>query len=1533
MADNSRRPVVLGAFAANLPGSYLERIPNVQLEERALSETLGPCELIGWKPLPAADAGSIFDAFRELRNRICIFHFAGHANQFGLVLETCERSDGTLATEGLSTLLESQQELQFVFLNGCGTEEHFNRVHQAGVKVIVGTTEDYDDASALRFAESFYKSLVSGASLRESFDEAVAELGANSRSAWTISGGKQDQNWKLLDATDDPYYGLPPIPGELGPSSVSAPYRGLLPFKREDVSAFFGRATEIRSLFDLIDSSSTKLILCYGQSGVGKSSLLRSGLIPRLEADGRRVIYTTRNRAQGLCRLIPHKHLESCDSHGTEPNQVTIIVDQIEEVFTRPRQGDKDELGEFFSRIAAYLEEADNSQQDITVILSFRKEWLSEIESSLMQQCLHVAAQSKVFLQRLSRKGIMDAVDLSAPLRNRFKLKIDPDLSETIAAALLSDPDAPVAPTLQLLLCTMWNRAAKISPSSPHLSMDLYQSIRRHGLQLRDFFDNALESARERIPKQVDSGLMLDVLLYHTSSQRYSEQHSIDSLLSSYAHCRDHVKAVVRFCRDPPFNLLVDAVGEVLPDGSCRLVHDTLAPIVAQRCRESDTPGQRARRILDAKSADWREEGLFQAGRSRPLLDANDLKCVNDGRFGTQSWDGAEIKLVNASKEAARKRRLIVNTLKLAGCILVGAIVTLAWRVGVLNLSLSSSVSELSSTIGERDRAIRDGELKVADIQTQRARVARDQRGESILSGHYFLQAAGIAERLQENQRLKLSLFAKQRLLIPDRCFPLKGAGPEEVKVVLQGTNLLSRSRDGGIEIYEFSTGTIRASIPEAKAKGARIISNSRILTWGFDEVNVWPLRGGKALNTFPHFRVVGAKVLPGGDALLTWGNQSAKLWNLQPDSDPIPRAVFRHGRWIQGVVYLGDRAQLVTWGGDGAKLWPVTDGSPTPTLTMPHVAPEGARYLADGHQVLIWGGEEMATLWSLDEQERKDFPHNGLVKGADVLANGKLLTWSEEGTVEIWAQSGSQVDLRFNHGPHLAGVKIVSDGKELLTWGGLVARLWSISGHKPPKEFEHDAAVESVEALPIHRELLTWSRDGTARVWSMDSGKPRSIFNHGADFAGAIRNRDKLVTWGDQGWVRIWPMERSNTLVHNRAVEEAYLLLSQKEILTRAGNTARVWAIANGDSSRFSHNAHILGAIELGSRRHLLTWAVGDTSRIWSIAGGVGIGTIADHKVLGAEVLPGESEFLTWGTDGTIRKRSNLNGKSSLLFELKLGAPVDGAKVISAGKKLLAWNSDVAKVWPLSGGEPVTFMPGFEISGVDELSGGTHLFIFGHTEAEIWPVVGGEPTSRIDSYYEKGLEGAEVFDDGGQILTFGSGIMIWSVSHGDITSTFESRDYGRAKVSSDGKRVLVWSSDSVRVYSTRTKNVVALPIKNDSQIRGAAFVPGGDLVLTWNTEGTLRIWPDSGTQDGAVVSLHHSGPVNGVTFFDGGTKLLSWSDDGSARIWDVSADYQTSVEEQTRAFKFRTATTLDSLGRVRDLSAEEWDEMKPPPN
>jgi WD40 repeat protein len=73
--------------------------------------------------------------------------------------------------------------------------------------------------------------------------------------------------------------------------------------------------------------------------------------------------------------------------------------------------------------------------------------------------------------------------------------------------------------------------------------------------------------------------------------------------------------------------------------------------------------------------------------------------------------------------------------------------------------------------------------------------------------------------------------------------------------------------------------------------------------------------------------------------------------------------------------------------------------------------------------------------------------------------------------------------------------------------------------------------------------------------------------------------------------------------------------------------------------------------------------------------------------------------------------------------------------------------------------------------------------------------------------------------------------------------------------------------------------------------VNGVAFSPGGKLLASADSDGTVRLWdPRTGQPVGAPIQASgRLSSVNGVAFSPDGKLLATAGSDGTARLWQVS--------------------------------------------
>lgn len=176
------KPVIFLAFA-NDHSSYLqalkkERISIPQELQPLVDERL--CELV---VEPDATVDDVFRVFNQFKDRIAIFHYAGHSEAEGLHLETEGIVNQLANATGLAQLFGLQQNLQLVFLNGCANNAQVNLLQQQGVKNIIATNTLINDDAAVNFASAFYQAIGSKTTLETAFANAEAYMQTTSGSS------------------------------------------------------------------------------------------------------------------------------------------------------------------------------------------------------------------------------------------------------------------------------------------------------------------------------------------------------------------------------------------------------------------------------------------------------------------------------------------------------------------------------------------------------------------------------------------------------------------------------------------------------------------------------------------------------------------------------------------------------------------------------------------------------------------------------------------------------------------------------------------------------------------------------------------------------------------------------------------------------------------------------------------------------------------------------------------------------------------------------------------------------------------------------------------------------------------------------------------------------------------------------------------------------------------------------------------------------------------------------------------------------
>jgi len=228
------------------------------------------------------------------------------------------------------------------------------------------------------------------------------------------------------------------MPGVQRPS----PYQGLIPYDEEDAQYFFGREKETRII--VANLFAAPLTLLYGTSGVGKSSVLRAGVIPQLRKyDDLIVIFFTlwqgdsilllKDAVRATCPDVPlspsislAEYLTTCSAYYNR--RIFIMLDQFEEYFLYHRQRGQDDVF-----VAEFSQAITQTNIPSSFLISIREDSLAKLD--LFDGYIPVLFDNFLRLDHLDRRGATDAI--VEPVMKFNELMAEPGVHFDVEPALI----------------------------------------------------------------------------------------------------------------------------------------------------------------------------------------------------------------------------------------------------------------------------------------------------------------------------------------------------------------------------------------------------------------------------------------------------------------------------------------------------------------------------------------------------------------------------------------------------------------------------------------------------------------------------------------------------------------------------------------------------------------------------------------------------------------------------------------------------------------------------------------------------------------------------------------------------------------------------------------------------------------------------------------------------------------------------------------------------------------------------------------
>ncbi|MFJ7077665.1 hypothetical protein [Streptomyces sp. NPDC098781] len=887
---------------------------------------------------------------------------------------------------------------------------------------------------------------------------------------------------------------------------TSSPYPGMEPFRAEDHERFFGREALVNDLLAAVTRPTTSAngtgrapFVLVGASGVGKSSILRAGLLAglerRYESDPAtpwpalllpspgpqplRALAELWARASGR----PQPEIERQLDEGRLPDgdcQV-LVVDQFEEIFTSCR--DSDERTRF---IRALCGGADGGTR---VVLGLRADhYGSCLEHPELVRALHT---EQLIVGPMDEDGLRAAIERPA---HDAGLQLEPRLVDVLLRDTREGggPDHGSAlPFLAHALRETWvhRSGALLTHAGYAATGGIWESVARTADDIYKKLDGPGREALREL-------LLSMVTLASSSDEAVRRRIGLDELLED---------------RSEQWRLRIVGVRDRLAEARLITVDQATAQISHEallrawpRLRlwiEKDRAGLVTRQQLADAADAW-----HRAGKDREY-------CYGGTRLAAAvEWLGEkrharlvrplDKEFVDASRELERakqeeeKRR--------------------ARELQDAHDRLQRQARELKDTLGREQRQARELKDTLGREQRQTRRL-RQQLGAIGVVLCVALVAAGIALQQRSNARASGERAQNRQLQAAARASV--GTDPKAALLLAVAAYREDPSPQSRATLMDVLGGTQYAGSLEASGTVDSLTysDDGRTLAVGEGDgaVGLWDTsRPGKPRDLA---EVVAKKEGVSGDTavwigdgrslLLTGADPDASLgrFSLADRSRPRPQGSMPlRLRLMEESAFSPDGQMLVTSTAGQPRLWSVEPGRGAAraraSLPQGRSNVQAAAFGPDGTVLALGRQDGTVELWDVGDPDRARSlgtldGTGGPVRAMAISRDGHTLAAaSSDSQVRLWdiaRPSDARLTAMISgHGGPVEAVALSRNGR-LLAAGGTdhTATVWDISGARPVRSAVLSGHATTISALafsPDGRTLASGDHDRFVLFWSL---------------------------------------------------------------------------------------------------------------------------------------------------------------------------------------------------------------------------------------------------------------------------------------------------------------------------------------------------------------------------------------------------------------------------------------------------------------
>lgn len=896
--------------------------------------------------------------------------------------------------------------------------------------------------------------------------------------------------------------------------------QGLRSFEPEDADHFFGRESSLEQVKEGVDEE--RLVVLSGDSGAGKTSLLRAAVLPWALGRDLKVMFLSEPSPQGLMASIKILGAWPAD------RRLLLIVDQYERaLFTSVPAVERQLAVELVLRAASW--------SGIHLIISLREDFMGRFwrEAARVEAERARALQKEHYLVVLDPMGQAQARHAIAGMVSKSELTFDETLLTKHLLPDLHGPDGIAPVHLQIVCKTLIDRARVLKVATIDLSA--YQGLGGSRKILSLHLKRALSSGRYRQDQEIARTVLRS--LAGREGRRWLDRGDLWHAVRRSGHHVDELELIDLLQRLREDRLVVSRSSGPLSFATYSLSHEILAAEVIGWITRGEVDRDRAQELLEQAVKTWEE-----CGTGEPLTGKN-LKLVE------QHWDQIEPRGSAASTVLNTSRRLRLTKRVIGWALVLLASVGVAFGMVQFKHALKEQARAkeaadlgilLSARLAmQRDPSLaiawlrhlppRGGELAIRSLidDARRRGVAR------VLAGHSAL-VTSVAFSPDGRTLLSSSRDRTVRFWSPSKMKSreetVRGHSDFVTRAVFSpdGALIATSSWDKTVRLWEGGSG--RALGPPLKGHKSWVYDvafspdGKLIVSAGFDgEIRLWsvPLRRAVGQIKASDQGLLTIACTADGRSVVSAGLDGViRVWDLE--TNKLRYELRGHVGGVYAIRIAPGSDTLVSASVDSTlRLWSLSTGD---SLGVLRGHADGVIALAispDGKRIASAGEDKLILLWDLSTRSQLGLPlrgHMGFIRALAFSPSGKdLASASQDQTIRLWhlpSRQSASGEKRLEHGSWVQSVAFSPDGKLVATGTrrGTI-RLWDASTGRPASESikAHSEAVVDVAFSPEGALLASGARDGTVRVWPYKtSAQPQAAVR--SDQAGGVH----ALTFGD---------------------------------------------------------------------------------------------------------------------------------------------------------------------------------------------------------------------------------------------------------------------------------------------------------------------------------------------------------------------------------------------------------------------------------